>query len=122
MGSNPINLALRFILELIALFLLGLRGWTFGVGPIRYIWMLSLPIGAAALWGIFRVPGDPSSSGKAPVQVPGWIRLILELAIFAAAMLTLIALEKTNLGIAFGVIVGSHYLLSWDRILWLLRS
>lgn len=122
MGSNPINLAVRFILELMALFLLGLRGWTVGEGLIRYVWMITLPIGAAALWGIFRVPGDPSSSGKAPVRVPGWIRLILELTIFAAATLTLSALDKPNLGIAFGVIVGLHYLLSWDRILWLLRS
>jgi hypothetical protein len=122
MGSNPINLAVRFLLELIALAIFGYRGWALGEGSVRYIWMLTLPIIAAALWGIFRVPGDPSSSGEAPVRIPGWLRLVLELAIFSAATWALASLGSMNLAAIFGGLVGVHYLLSWDRIAWLLRS
>ncbi|MBN2245139.1 MAG: DUF2568 domain-containing protein, partial [Candidatus Aminicenantes bacterium] len=38
-----------------------------------------------ALWGTFRVPGDSSSSGKAPIPIPGFLRLFLELVIFSLA-------------------------------------
>jgi hypothetical protein len=122
MSSNPVNLAVRFILEIIALAILGYRGWILGSGFMRYVWALLFPIAGAALWGIFRVPGDASHSGDAPVHVPGWVRLGLELAIFAVATWALISLEKTNLATIYGVCVSLHYILSWDRILWLLRS
>jgi hypothetical protein len=122
MSTNPVNLALRFILEMIALAIFGYRGWTMGSGFMRYVWTLLFPGVGAALWGTFRVPGDASHSGEAPVQVPGWVRLALELAIFIAATWALVSLDKMNLAIIYGGVVGLHYILSWDRILWLLRS
>ena len=122
MSTNPVNLAVRFILEMIALAIFGYCGWTMGSGFLRYVWALLLPVAGAGLWGTFRVPGDASHSGDAPVQVPGWVRLGLELAIFTAATWALVSLEKTNLAIIYGAVVSLHYSLSWDRILWLLRS
>ena len=83
MASNPLNLAFRFFLELAGLFAIGYWGWHTGQGWQRWLLMLGVPLIAAALWGIFRVENDP---GRAPVRVPGALRLALELAYFAFAV------------------------------------
>jgi hypothetical protein len=51
--------------------------------------MILIPLLAATAWGVFNVKGDPSRSGKAPVPVPGIVRLLLELAFFGSATLAL---------------------------------
>lgn len=122
MGSNPINLALRFLLELIALFALGRWGWMQSDGWLRFVLILGIPVLAALLWGTFAVPGDPSRSGKAPVPVPGVVRLLLELTFFALAATALFATQAATVGWILGVAVGLHYALSYDRIRWLLRQ
>ena len=76
MGQNPINLGVRFILELVLLYALGFWGWTQHAGLWRYVLVIALPLLAAVLWGTFRVPEDASANGKAPVRVPGWLRLL----------------------------------------------
>ena len=121
MSANPINLALRFILELAALFALGYWGWTQHLGPWRFILAFGLPLLAAVLWGTFNVPGDPSRSGKAPVSVPGAVRLLLELALFAAAIVALYAAGRTGWAALMGAVVLIHYAVSYDRIAWLLK-
>lgn len=85
MGQNPLNLAVRFILEILALAAVGSWGWSYGTGALRYLLALGLPLLAAVLWGTFRVPHDSSHSGHAPVVIPGWVRLLLELALFGFA-------------------------------------
>ena len=72
MSNNPLNLGLRFILELVMLYALGFWGWTRHAGFLRYLLTIGLPLLAAGLWGVFRVPEDASANGKAPVPVPGW--------------------------------------------------
>jgi hypothetical protein len=122
MGSHPLNLGLRFILEMIALYGFGLQGWRLGSGWTRFIFAPIFVIIAASLWGVFRVPGDASHSGEAPVRVPGFVRLIFELGLFFFAAYFVYLAGKTIPAILFAVIVVVHYLLSWDRILWLMRS
>lgn len=119
MANNPLNLAMRFTLELASLFALGYWGWTQHTGAARFIWTIGLPLVAAALWGIFRVPGDP---GDAPVAVPGIARLLLELAFFAAGTWAFYAAGRANWGLVFGIVVGIHYVISYDRIIWLVRQ
>ena len=85
MGSHPINLGFRFLLELAALIALGVWGWSLSTGAMRFVAALAAPIVAAAMWGLFNVPGDPSRSGAAPIQVRGTVRLVGELAFFALA-------------------------------------
>ena len=121
MGSNPINLAVRFILEIAGFLVLGRWGWLQGEGFMRFVLALGIPILAAVLWGTFAVPDDPSRSGKAPVRVPGIVRLLLELGFFAASTWTLFAVGASTLGWIFGVAVLIHYVISYDRILWLVR-
>ena len=119
MGSHPINLALRFLLEVSALFSLGLWGWRSSNGWLRFALASLVPIIAAVLWGTFAVPGDPSRSGTAPVAVPGVLRLVLELGIFACAAWALHHAGFTRASWMLGIIVALHYLVSYDRILWL---
>lgn len=119
MSGNPINLVVRFILEILALFALGYWGWTQHTGLVQVLWTILLPLIAAALWGTFRVPDDP---GKAPVAIPGWLRFFLELVYFGSAVWALLASGESNMAYIFGGIVLVHYLVSYDRVLWLIKQ
>ena len=122
MGSRPINLAIRFLLELSALLAMGVWGWRQGEGWFRLLLALSVPLIAAVVWGTFAVPNDPSRSGAAPIAVPGILRLAIELAVFAFATWALYDLGFTGLSWALGIIVALHYIASYDRILWLITQ
>ena len=121
MSSHPINLAVRFLLEIAGLAALVMLGWYYGEGINRYLLALGLPLIAAAFWGIFAVPGDPSRSGETVVQIPGVVRLSLELTFFASATCSLFIIGNPILGWMYGVAVLVHYLASYDRIQWLLH-
>lgn len=121
-GKNKINLFLRFTLEIAALVGYGYWGWAISAGWPRYFLMILFPIGAALIWGIFAVPDDPSRSGKAPEVVPGWLRLILEWTIFGLASLGWIKANNQRVGIVLAGLVVLHYLVSFDRIKWLLSE
>ena len=122
MGSHPLNLALRFFLELGALVAMGAWGWQSTAGPWRYVLAFVVPVIAMALWGVFAVPQDPSRSGSAPVPVPGVARILLEAAFFGFATWTLFSSGHRVPALVFGALVLVHYALSFDRITWLLRQ
>ena len=122
MGSHPVNLMIRFILELAALASVGLWGWKSFDGILQYALGLGLPILMTMVWGTFAVPEDPSRSGKAPIPVSGLIRLIIEIIFFALAVWALYDLEYDRLSYALGGIVLIHYLVSYDRLKWLLAQ
>ena len=120
MSQNPLNLAVRFLLEIIALVALGAWARAQFSGALSFILMILVPLLAATAWGVFNVKDDPSRSGKAPVPVPGLVRLLLELTFFGLATLALYSLNQTY-GWIFGAVTLAHYLLSYDRIRWLLE-
>ncbi|MEZ4863449.1 MAG: YrdB family protein [Caldilineaceae bacterium] len=122
MGSHPLNLAIRFLLELCALAAMGVWGWRISDGWLRFLLAVLLPVIAAAAWGTFAVPDDPSRSGGAPVPVSGIIRLGIEAAIFIVAVWALYDVGFTGLSWGLGIIVVIHYLASYDRILWLFNQ
>ena len=121
MGSNPVNLILRFLLELSALGAMGLWGWRLSDNWLRFVFVLIIPLIAASIWGIFAVAEDPSRSGSAPIPVPGYLRLGIELAFFAFATWVLHDTGYIKISWAFGIIVAAHYIISYDRIIWLFR-
>ena len=121
MGSHPVNLAIRFLLEVAALIVLGMWGRHYSNGWLGILLMIGLPLVAATLWGVFNVPGDPSRSGKAPVIIPGIIRLLLELLFFTSAIVALYAMDFPRLSLLMGSVVVIHYLVSYDRLAWLLK-
>jgi len=122
MGSHPINLLFRFLLELMALFIMALWGWRQSQGLTAFLLALTLPILLAVIWGVFAVPDDPSRSGKAPIATPGFIRLLIELGIFIFSIWALYDMGYTMMSIVFGLSVGLHYIISYDRIMWLLSQ
>lgn len=122
MGSHPINLAVRFLLEVMGLAALAWIGWQYGKGVYKYVFAIGLPLLAACLWGVFAVPGDPGRSGNTVVAVPGLLRLTLETGFFAAATWSLIAVGAEKLGWIYAATVTVHYIVSFDRVVWLVRQ
>lgn len=114
MSENPVNLAIRFLLELGGLGALGYWGWTQHASVARFAWTFGLVILAATVWAVFRVPGD---GGTPVVAVAGWIRLLIETAYFSGATWALLASGQRTWGFVFGGIVVLHYLASYDRIM-----
>jgi hypothetical protein len=122
MGFHPLNLGLRFVLELAALFAIGLWGRSLNDGFLGYGWMVAFPLLGALAWGTFRTPDDRSASGRAPVAVPGWIRLLVEAALFAWAIFGLLETGNSTPAYLLAGITLFHYLISYDRIAWLLEQ
>ena len=122
MGKHPVNLAIRFILELCALAAMAYWGWTQHAGWLRWGLAIGLPVLAAILWGTFTVPHDHSRSGQAPVPVPGLVRLMLELAFFGLAVWMLYDTGATLLSLIMAIVVIIHYAISYDRMAWLLKQ
>lgn len=118
MSGNPVNLAFRFLLELAALASVAYWGWTQHQGIWKALAAVLAVLVLAGAWGTLRVPGDP---GDAPVAVPGIVRLLIEAAVFAAALWALAAADRPTWAMAFAALLALHYALSYDRLLWLLR-
>ena len=122
MGSHPINLTIRFLLELSALLAMGLWGWRQSEGWFRFVLAVAIPIIVAVVWGTFAVPNDPSRSGAAPIAVPGLLRLVIELAVFVLAIWMLYDMGYIWLSWTMGIMVAIHYITSYDRIQWLIAQ
>ena len=122
MAYHPVNLALRFLLELSALGIFGYFGFKLTDTPWKFVWLIILPLAAAVIWGVFAVPEDPSRSGNAPVPVSGILRLILELLFFASAGYALYLLDYKKISLVFCVVVVLHYVSSYNRISWLVSQ
>jgi hypothetical protein len=119
MSAHPINLGLRFLLEIAALISLGVWGWQKSEGWVRFVLAIGIPIIAATLWAVFRVPNDP---GTAPIAIPGILRLIFELALFAFATWALYDSKFITLAWILGITTVLHYISSYDRILWMIKQ
>jgi len=122
MGSHPLNLTVRFFLEVSALIAIAAWGWKHSNDWFRFVLAIGLPILVGGIWGIFAVPDDPSRSGSAPIAVRGIVRLLIEFAIFGFATWSLFNMDFIKVGWIFGIIVFIHYILSYDRIMWLMSK
>ena len=122
MSRNPINLAIRFLLELISLLAMGLWGYSLIDGWYRFLPAVGIPLIAGIFWGVFAVPDDPSRSGKTVVKTPGIVRLILELVFFYLGGWALFELGYIKMVWFYSATTLLHYILSYDRILWLIKQ
>lgn len=122
LSHHPLNLALRFALEVAASITLGYWGWHQAEGPLRLMPAILLPLAAAALWSIFRVPGDATASGDAPVAVPGPVQLALELGLITFAAWGLANVGRPVIALFLAGTTLLHYVVSYERILWLLQQ
>lgn len=119
---NPVNLALRFLLELTALG--AVAWWASSLTDAWWRWLAAIAavLLVALAWGVFAVPNDPSRGGQGIVKVPGIARLALELLVFAAGAYAFKAVGRPNLAIAFTALVAAHYAWSYERVAWLLEQ
>lgn len=119
MNAHPLNLVLRFLLELVMLAVIAFWGYHRFPGWQGVAASITFPVMAAILWGVFRIPNDPR---PAPVAIPGPLRLLLEWALFAWAVWALEDLGyDTGAWLLAGILVG-HYLFSYDRTASMLRN
>lgn len=109
------NLAVRFVVELVGLWAAGCWGFTqFDNWCIRVLLGIGIPGLMAAAWGIFRVPGD----GGAPiVVVGGQIRLALEVSYFLLALGLLTMAGRASWAIAFAIVLVINYGLDYERVI-----
>lgn len=122
MSKHPLNSVIRFLLEFVGILSFAKWGYHQSETGIRILLAILLPLLFALLWGVFAVRNDPSRSGKTVVSTPGWVRLVLELVLFGTAAWMQINLGYPLIGWIFGGVVLVHYILSWDRIAWLLKQ
>jgi hypothetical protein len=116
------NLALRFGLEVAAFLAIG--SWVWAVAPSGLKWVASVVtvVIVVAVWGTFNVLDDPSRSGRAPVEVGGWVRLCLEIVILGGSAVALAGTGRVRAALWVGALTIFHYVVSWQRLRWLLRS
>ena len=119
MNNHPLNLALRFGLEILLLIIFASWGWNKFAGIARYLVAIGLPLIAATAWAVFKVDGDPH---KAIIAIPGWLRLIYELLLFTMAAFMLLSLKLDRWAYIFMIVSILHYVVSYDRVVWLLNK
>lgn len=107
---KELNLGLRFLLELALLFALGY--WGFQAQPPAMGWILGLgaPLLAAVIWGVWIAP-------KSQRRLHDPLRQFVEIALFAAAVLALIAAQQVTAAvILFALVTLNQVLLVvWDQ-------
>lgn len=114
MEGITIGDGLHFGLELCAMTALAVWGFRSGDSVLTKAALgIGVPLIAATLWGVFRVPNDP---GPATVAIAGWLRLILEIGILGLSVGSLFALQKNGLAAAFATLIVLDYLLQINRI------
>lgn len=95
-----VNLAVRFVVELAALFALGFWGFQRGETERQKYAMASLAaLSAAGLWGLLIAPNAPVDPGTV-------IRVALQVLIFGAAVAALVVVRRERLAILFGVVAA----------------
>lgn len=120
-AEHPVNLAVRFMLEVAAavgIFRLGLQ---FADGVVAGLLAVSMVAVGAIAWGTCNVPGDASRSGSAPVPVPGPVRLGIEVTVFAMGAVGWFVAGPRWFAWTYLVVALVHHLASVDRLVWLLR-
>lgn len=105
-----LNSGLRFLLEVLALIILGYWGFHFHGVIKKVVLGIGTPVVAAIIWGTF---GSP----KAPYKLEGFGRGVLEVLIFGSAAVALYFTGKTTLAYIYGVISFINLLLMklWNQ-------
>lgn len=112
----------RFLLELGLLVGLGYWGWHLGSDAWQQVVLaVALPLVAALVWTTFRTPGDESAGRPGRVRVRGPVRLGLEFALFLLAAFGLWSSGSRVAAETLLTFTALHYILTWNRVAWMLR-
>jgi len=110
-GIKVLNLGVRFLLEIIALIILGYWGFQVSQGTIMKIIVgIGTPLLAAVIWGLFGAP-------KATYLLTGFPFLLLEIIIFGLPAVALFFIEKQKLAFIYGLVTVINLILIkiWDQ-------
>jgi len=95
---RPVNLAVKFLLELAAFAALAYWGASTGPGAWAVVLAIAAPLAAVIVWALFCAP-------RARRRLPVLARAPLELAVFGLAAGGLAAAGAVTLAIIFGAVV-----------------
>jgi hypothetical protein len=103
-----VNDGVRFLLELGALAAIAYWGWRTGSSTAsRLLLAVGGVVLVAVVWGVFRSESD------AVVEVSTGVRIVIEVAVFAAATAAIAAVGRVGLAIAFAVVAGINEILNY---------
>jgi Protein of unknown function (DUF2568) len=102
---KPLNLGLRFVLELCMLVALGIWGFSENV-----VLGVAAPLAAAVIWGLWVAP-------KAKRRLRDPARLVVELLLFGAAGVALAAADRPLAAAVFlaAVVLSEGLMLAWRQ-------
>jgi hypothetical protein len=100
------NDGLRFLLEVAALIAVAAWGFHAAEGAPRWLLALGAPVLLAAVWVVAVNPNGELTPGDP------W-RLLLEIAVFGAAVAALLARGRRGLALALGALVAVHLALTF---------
>ena len=106
-----VNLGIRFILELCALYALGYWGFSYGKGTLLKLALgIGSPLVLAVVWGAF---GSPN----APVKLSFSMHLLLEIAVFGLPALALYAAGRSGWAAVYAtaVVVNGILMYVWNQ-------
>jgi Protein of unknown function (DUF2568) len=107
---KAVNDGVRFLLELCALAAVAYWGWRTGGSTVsRLLLAGGCVILIAVVWGVFRSESD------AVVEVPTAVRIVIEIAVFAAATAALAAVGCPRLAVAFAIVAAINEILNYTR-------
>jgi hypothetical protein len=102
MRLRDVNLGVRFLLELCALWALGYWGWRAAdMLLLKIVLAVGAPLAAALVWGMFVAP-------KATRRLRDPLRLGAEVLVFGSAVAALIGAGRRLLGVVFALVVAAN--------------
>lgn len=101
---RAVNEILRFVLELLALAVFGVFGWSAGTGVWRFLLAVGVPLAAAVFWGAYAAP-------RSARRLPDPQRFVFELVFFGAAAAALSWLDQPVPGVLFGAVALANMVL-----------
>ena len=105
---KAVNDGVRFVLELAALAAIAYWGWrTGGSTAMKLLLAVGSVVIVAVVWAVFRSESD------AVVEVPTAVRIVIEVAVFAAATAALAAVGRTRLALGFAVVAAINEVLNY---------
>jgi hypothetical protein len=110
-GLKMINLAVRFLLELCVLVVVGYWGFKTSSGWfLKILSGIGVPLLIAIIWGMLAAP-------KAPYRLHGLMLLPLEAVVFGSGVAALVATKNYLLGWGFAaiVIINRILIFVWEQ-------
>lgn len=108
---QELNIALRFVLELCILGIIGYWGFRVGKIPAMKITLaITLPAIVAVIWGLFGAP-------NAEWEVQGTLHVLLEILVFGLGVMALYHLRHYALASVLAVVIIMNRILMfiWDQ-------